>query len=509
MSNYPFFSMFVPKFTFITKIGVFVLAALLLQSCSEGRKVTQAKESETKPVADILIQNVTAIDVKNGSRSGVNVLITGNIISGVYSVGDPNVQTAKTLIDGTGKYMIPGLWDSHVHLTFDDKVSGSMNRLFIANGVTSVRDTGGLLDLVLQARDKAKKEVSPNIYFAGPLLDGVPSVYKGDAPGFPEIAKTVATPEQAVLAVDELAAAGAHLIKAYEMLSPDVFKAVIERAKYHNLPVTGHVPLSMTAIQASAAGMNSMEHMRNLELACAANEAELLEQRLQDLKNPNNKLGSQVRTHIHSTQRSQAVSNFDSVQCKELISQLVKSQTWQVPTMALNMRAKTPYYADSEWQKTYQGLPKLVAQDWIKTGNSVAAGLAEPSQETNKMMLHADWQIAMLQRLVKAGVTIMAGTDTPIAFLTPGFSLHLELERLVEEGGMSPMQALEAATLTPAKYFNLQDTVGTIELGMMADMVLLDANPLQKIQNTTTIRAVFKAGELFNRKALDQLLITD
>jgi hypothetical protein len=255
--------------------------------------------------------------------------------------------------------------------------------------------------------------------------------------------------------------------------------------------------------------MNSMEHMRNLELACAANEAELLEQRLQDLKNPNNKLGSQVRTHIHSTQRSQAVSNFDSVQCKELISQLVKSQTWQVPTMALNMRAKTPYYADSEWQKTYQGLPKLVAQDWIKTGNSVAAGLAEPSQETNKMMLHADWQIAMLQRLVKAGVTIMAGTDTPIAFLTPGFSLHLELERLVEEGGMSPMQALEAATLTPAKYFNLQDTVGTIELGMMADMLLLDANPLQKIQNTTTIRAVFKAGELFNRKALDQLLITD
>ena len=494
------------------------LMLVLLASCSQPNEATVSQPEKTKK-ADLIIHNVTVIDALNGRRDNMDVIINGNVISEITKVAKGTAATTTTkqtaeryadYVDGTGKYLIPGLWDAHVHLTFDEQISSRvMNRLFIANGVTSVRDTGGLLNLVLQAREQAKDEISPDIYFAGPLLDGVPAVYAGDTPGFPEIGKGVATPEQATAAVDELASAGAHLIKAYELLTPETYKAVLSRAKHHQLPVTGHVPLSMTAIEASNAGLNSMEHMRNLELACASNEAALLTQRKAWLDDTDNKLGSTIRTHIHSQQRPNAVSSYDSNRCSNLISALIRNQTWQVPTMALNMWVKTPYYADPEWQKSYAGLPKSVAQSWVEEGSKVAANVAKPTPENEKLIMHADWQIEMLQRLVKEGVTIMAGTDTPIYFLTPGNSLHLELETLVEKGGMTPQQALEAATLTPARYFNLQGKLGTIEPNKIADLVLLNANPLERIQNTTTVRSVIKGGQLLDRKALDQLLINE
>ncbi len=487
-------------------VAIMLLLLMLLQACAQSGRTAQQN-------VDVHIKNVTVIDAKNGIRANQDVFINGGQISAVLTtgqaIGPATDQTSKfnaeIVIDGQGKYLIPGLWDSHVHLTFDDTVSASMNRLFIANGVTSVRDTGGQFDLVNAARNKAQRELSPTIYLAGPLLDGEHTVYSGELPGFPKIAQTITTTAEAEAAVDDLASNGADLIKAYEMLSPEVFKAVIDRAHYHGLPVTGHVPLSMSVADVAASGLNSMEHLRNLEMGCSLQQPSLLHQRQQALLNPDNKSGSKLRSEIHMAQHSTGVQTYSPERCAELIQVLKDKQVWQVPTMALNLMFKHPFYGTEHWQKTYDYLPVSVAKSWRERSTELAKRLSKPSPTLTRRIMAADWQIDMLKKLVQAEVPIMAGTDTPILFLTPGVSLHLELATLVQ-AGMSPMQALESATLAPAKYFKLEETQGTLEAGMLADMVLLNANPIQDIRNTRRIDSVFKAGQWLPRSQLDELL---
>jgi len=289
------------------------------------------------------------------------------------------------------------------------------------------------------------------------------------------------------------------------MLSPDVFKAILSRAKHHALPVTGHVPLSMIVIQAARAGLSNMEHMRNLQMDCSTQERELFAQRQELLLSQNSKLGSKLRSEIHTTQHFPAVQSYDAEQCGKLLKQLAKYDTWQIPTMTLNMLFKTPYYGDPEWQKTYQTLPAYVAASWLERSIKIAQRLAAPSERQNQRLQVTEWQTKMLKQIVDANIPVMAGTDTPIFYLTPGFSLHPELQTLVE-AGMTPMKVLESSTLAPAKYFGLENTQGSISKGMLADLVLLDADPLMDIRNSTKIVAVIKTGEFVDRSRLDELL---
>lgn len=445
--------------------------------------------------AGTAITNVTVIDAVNGMRQNQTVIFAGDEITSVRPA-DAEVAAAE-FIDGTGKYLIPGLWDFHVHLTYDERFGDSMPALFLSYGITSVRDTGGLMHEVLPVVESMRAEgaIAPRVYFAGPLLDGNFVVYDGD--GRPEIGVQNATPEQARETVRALKEQGVDFIKIYEMVGPDAFAAMVETANELDLPIDSHVPLSM---RASIAGpsVDSIEHLRNIELDCAANSAELHETRLERLKNPDNLSGAELRSSLHSLQRMPAIDNYDEARCDRTIEAL--ASTMMVPTLRLNSFNLRPPYGRNDWQDALSRVPVAVRDDWAETGERLA------SESGGEVSQFGEWSHFLIGRMHSAGVPIGAGTDTPIFLSVPGFSLHSELEHLVM-AGLSPLDALHSATVRPAEYFSLQDEMGTVDEGKVADLVLLDANPLEDIANTRSIHAVVTKGTLLKSDDLARLVV--
>ena len=447
-------------------------------------------------VPNIIISNVTIIDAINGTRSGMSVGITDNKITSI----DKNLKAykASTEIDGTGKFLIPGLWDAHIHMAFDPEITDIMFDLFLMNGVTSVRDIGGQIHLVKPWKDKsiADPKNTPRLMMAGPLLDGTPRVYDGSSPSRPELGIEAVGVDGAVAIVDSFAAIGVDLIKAYEMLTPEQFVAVVDRAKSYGLPVTGHVPLSMDVMSASNAGLRSMEHLRNLEMSCVADWEEMRDERRMMLAKGQNEAGGDLRSRMHQAHRYVAVGKQDDIQRKKVIETLAKNETWQIPTLTISTATQNRVYARDQWRKDFQYLPDTATHRW--TTNAISASEI-PVSENNEN--YANWAVDMVKRLSDGGVGIMAGTDTPIFFLTPGFSLHEEL-RLLVKAGLTPIQVLEAATLRPAQYFNMENNLGSVDVGKIADLLLLDGNPLEDISNTEKINAVVKDGNVFDQVKL-------
>ncbi len=452
--------------------------------------------------AELMVQNVTIIDPVAGETENQDILIGNGTIAAIGEHDSIATFVPVDTLDGTGKFLIPALWDAHVHLTFDKEIGNAALPLFIANGVTRVRDTGGLLSEILLVQDVAKERgpKAPEIYFAGPLIDGIPRVYDGTPARFPNISDGASTPEDAERIVDELAAAGASLIKSYEMLQPNVFRALVARATERNLPVTSHIPLSMDAEAVIAAGVKGMEHLRNIGLACSNKSEVLLAERQAMLRGGTKEEGSALRSSIHAAQRPVAFGSQDPERCGTVIAALAEAQVFQTPTLALNTRGALRQFLEPRQRDPFQHLPTVVRDKW----NTFADGAADTPIDP-AYVAFAEWSLAMVKQLHEAGVPIMAGTDTPIGLLTPGFSLHLEMEMLVK-AGLSPQEALASATLRPAEFFGLQDKMGTIEVGKSSELVLLTANPLTDIANTRTVDTVITRGTVLGRADLDALL---
>lgn len=444
-----------------------------------------------------LLKNVTVIDAVNDIRNNVDVLVEGTMISKI----DKSItrENGVTLIDGTGKYLIPGLWDSHVHLTFEPDLMSTMFDLFIVNGITSVRDTGGKMHLVKPMKAQADSDPNsyPRVKIAGPLLDGMPRVYDGSTPQIPDISQGLNSVEEVNEKVDALVAEGVDLLKAYEMLSPELYKAVLARAKKHGLKVTGHIPLSMTVQQASSEGLASIEHMRNLEMSMAQNAEDILHERQQLLLNKKDTSGYGLRSYMHNTYRHASVKIIDEAKKRDVLNSLRDNNTWQIPTLALVLSSQLNIFSDSEWHKTFQYIPSTMEDVWLENANLIASRTSD-----NKTQPYMNWASGMVRDFLDNDIGVMAGTDCPIFFLTPGFSLHRELETLVEQANMTPKEALYASTVRPAQYFNMEDKLGTVEEGKIADLILLNKNPLDNIRNTTSIDAVFKNGNLFDSDQL-------
>lgn len=461
---------------------------LLFQSC----------EQET---GDVLIENITTIDAINGVNENQCVVIKGNRIISIHDSSE-GISAAK-VIDGTGKYMIPGLWDAHVHLTFEPEVEEHMFDLFMANGITSIRDTGGQIDRMVRLKEQALSKVThrPRVKIAGPLIDGMPRVYDGSSPGVPDISKGIFTPEEATAYVAELAEAGVDLVKAYEMLTPELFEAVVNEAKKHKLKVTGHIPLQMTVHQASDLGMSSVEHMRNLEMSMVPNAEAKVAERVKIISMSQDSMGYSVRSRLHSSYRFSSLKEIESQAKTNVLNTLNRNQTWQIPTLALVLSSELLPWSDDEWKKTFDYLPAKTKQIWLK---DCAAMVDVPVSDNQKSYMN--WASGMLQDLQDNDIPIMAGTDCPIFFLTPGFSLHRELQTFVENAGMDPLAALKTATYNPALYFNMEHDLGTIDAGKIADLLILDKNPLENIRNTLSIHAVIKDGYVHAKNDLENML---
>lgn len=440
------------------------------------------------------ITNVTVIDAVNGVRENQTVVFDGDEITSVGSTG-AELSVAET-IDGTGKFLIPGLWDFHVHLTYDDRFTSSMPALFISYGITSVRDTGGLMRKVLPVVEKmrAPGAVAPRVFFAGPLLDGNFVVYDGESR--PEIGVRNATPDDARAAIRNLQEQGVDFIKIYEMVSPAVFDAMVETAQELGLPIDSHVPLSLRASMAGPS-VDSIEHLRNIEMDCASNAPELHETRLELLRNPDGLSGADLRSSLHSLQRLPAIANYDEARCDQTLDALMS--TIQVPTLRLGALNLAPPYRRDDWADALSRIPADAREDW----SEASAALAE--NPNNEFTAFAEWSLFLTGRMHERGVPIGAGTDTPIFISVPGYSLHSELEMLVR-AGLSPLEAIRSATVRPAEFFSLQNEMGTVDVGKKADLVLLDANPLEDIANTRQIAAVISKGKLLTRKELSKLV---
>jgi hypothetical protein len=465
----------------LTRLHLALAALLALTSCAPGG-----------PEADLAIQNVTVIDAANGVREARTVVVNDGRIAAVQAAGEE--ARATEVVDGTGQYLIPGLWDFHVHLTYDERFTEAMPGLFLHHGVTSIRDTGGPLELVAPVveRLRSEGETAPRVFFAGPLMDGEYVVYDGE--NNPLLG--IANPDEATARanVARLADAGVDFIKIYEMVSPEVFAVLVEEARARGLPMDGHVPLSMRARDVGP-HVQSLEHLRNIEMDCVANGEATVAERRDLLANPEGLAGGALRSSLHREYRIPSIEAYDEAQCGEVIASM--RSTIQVPTLRLNARSIQPPTGRSDWSEVVAKLPPDVAEDWGAAG--AGGGGGEPD------LTFPNWSLRLVGMMHEAGVPIGAGTDTPIARAVPGYSLHSELEFLVR-AGLSPREALRAATIRPAEFFGLESEMGTIEPGKLADLVLLEGNPLDDITRTRTVQAVVIRGQLLDRNVLDALV---
>lgn len=473
-------------FTNVSALSTLSLCSALLIGCAQD---------SPEPV-DLALTHVTVIDAVNPVRRNQTVLIDdGRIIDIIDSDTAPETPATEQ-IDASGRYLIPGLWDFHVHFTFDKRFTDAMAGLFLYHGITNVRDTGGLLEDLLPVVDTLRSAGSnaPNIWYSGPLLDGKDVVY--DGVNFPGLGIANPTPEAARANIAEIHAAGASFLKIYEMVTPEVFAAIVEEAGARDLPIDGHVPLSMRARDVAPL-VQSLEHLRNYEMDCVSDPELWLATRQAELANVANEPGNVLRSRLHTLQRLTAITSEDAEVCAETTEALKATIT--VPTLRMNsMDLYVPFERD-DFDNAMNLIPTSVSEEWRAARDALAAS-EEPVDTT-----FAEWSLRRTGELHAAGAPIAAGTDTPIGWSIPGYSLHTELEQYVEVG-MTPLEALHSATVKPAEFFGLENEMGQLKAGFLADAVLLSANPMENILNTRGIEAVIHKGKLLSRAQLDQLI---
>src|SRR5229473_1554958 len=449
--------------------------------------LTPVSTAQNKPAAaPIVIAHATVINPGTSSmQANRTVVITGDHITSVSDAAKFQPPKNARVIDATGQYLIPGLWDMHVHSAFGDWFPGGRDiilPLFIANGVTGVRDMGGDVPVLFEWRKEVTdgKIVGPRMIISGPMLDGYLPNGKLRFPS----SVAVTTPASAVAAVDMLKTQGVDFIKVQSVISHDAYLAAAAEAHKQGLPIVGHVPDKVRIKEVVEAGQKSIEHLMGIFEGCSTEEDKFIK-------------GEGNLKLLLTTQ--------DQQRCDSLTKLLAQNQTWQVPTLAWQ-RGGT--FLDQRDLK-HQPLDKYVPVYWRDVTWRRFSDEMMPDVLRDPLALRREYftrNLQMVGALHHAGVPIMAGTDTaPGVYIMPGFSLHDELANFVE-AGFTPMESLQTATSNPAKFLEIEASFGSVEPGKIADLVLLRANPLEDIRNTQKISIVVANGRLFDRAALDQIL---
>jgi hypothetical protein len=398
---------------------------------------------------------VNVVDVVAGRIvPDTTVVVTGDTITSVTQHGIP--PGGARVVDGRDKFLIPGLWDMHAHIEGNER---AWLPLYVANGVTGIRDMGADLDFILEIREATAsgRTLGPRIIAAGPILD--------DAPGDWPFRMRVRNADEARATVQLLKRRGVDLIKVHNYTPREAFFAIVEEARRQNLRVAGHVPLKVTIQEGVDAGMVSIEHLSEdgrVWKACSG--------------------GAQYRPDA----------------CRPFFEMLARRGVWQTPTLIALAELPvigTPASAISRDQLAYANkafLEMHAGNQRLFVKQPEVLGIVRNLAEVGKVVT---------RDMAAAGVGILAGCDAMIA----GFCVHDELALMVSSG-MTPLAALQAATVNPARSLAREMTLGSVAAGRSADLVLLDANPLEDIANVRRIRAVVAAGRFLDRSALDQLL---
>ena len=462
-----------------------ILAPLLI-TLLPGLLFAQTKTAS--PSRPLVLTHVTVIDVTRGrAKSEMTVMLEGEHINALGRGSNIKVPQSAQVIDATGKYLIPGLWDMHVH-EWNKEV---FFPLFIANGLTGLRDMFSPLPPIKQWRAEmaAGTTVGPRIFAAGIFVDGPYPFCKPCT-----IAVNNADEgRNAVLKVKEM---GADFVKVYSMVPRDAYFAIADEAKRQNMVFAGHVPEFVSAAEASDAGQKSIEHLMGILVACSASEAELRKENEAKLR------AEGIRQDTVLLEQAAALNSFDKNKASALFARFVKNGTWVCPTLTVLRAVAFSGEADFRNDPRIKYIPDFLKQQFWED----AYGWKEHTPEFNAQAKRVyQKQLETVGMMNRAGVRIIAGTDTPNAYVFPGFSLHDELALLVQ-AGLTPAEALRTATINPAKYFDIEKSLGTVEKGKIADLVLLDANPLMDINNTRKIAAVIVGGRYFPKETLEEML---
>jgi imidazolonepropionase-like amidohydrolase len=400
------------------------------------------------PTGSIAIQHVTVINVETGGRAtDQTVVVSGNRITAVGRSASVKPPAGARVVDGSGKFLIPGLWDAHIHsihVKFDETLP-----VAVARGITDARDMGSPIPYLIRAR-KAIDEglLTPRLFVSGAYLDGEASALNDFFP--PEDEGLVKTPQEARQLIDQLAALKVDFIKVHNGLKRDVYLAAADETKRKGLMFVGHLQPGVDIVEASDLGQRTIEHMNGLEAACVANPADL-------------------RRAGPNTPAPAEPIKIDEAKCEDVARHLARNGTYFSPTP-----------------------------------------LGAPGQGGPKRM--RDFNLKIVYIAFKAGVPLLAGTDWP----GPGYmkgnyaafekSPQDELAGFVE-AGLTALEALRTATLNPAKLFNRTNDLGSVQKDMLADLDLLDGDPLADINNTRRINTVIVNGRLVDtadrKKVLD------
>jgi imidazolonepropionase-like amidohydrolase len=440
------------------------------------------------PQTPLLLTHVTVIDVAGGpSRPDYTVAIAGGRITAMGPAAKIPAPPAAQVLDATGKFLIPGLWDMHVHWHDKDYL-----QLYIANGVTGVRVMAGSPSQLEWRKELESGQLQgPHLVLGSPIVDG-------PKPFWRQI--SVKNEAEARAAVIKLKQSGWDFVKVYQFLTRDAYFAIADEAKKQGIPFAGHVPLSVSPEEASRAGQKSFEHLIGILPACSTRRAELTAAAQADLAEDLAGWPKFWGPHLREL-RQATLDSYSAAKAAALFSELKSNGTWQCPTLTLlhmfGFGDDPAFLKDARLKY----MPRQIRAGW----NPAAVDGKRTPEDFAFMKKEFQKDLEVVGAMQKAGVGILAGTDTMNPFCFPGFSLHDELGFLVQ-AGLSPMQALQAATLNPARFFGNEKNLGTVEPGKVADLVLLDANPLDDIGNTRRIAAVVSGGKLLTRAALDEML---
>jgi predicted amidohydrolase len=451
-------------------------------------------------LTSVALMHVTVIDGTGAPpRPDMTVLIVGYRIAEIAKSNTISVPRFARTIDATGSFLIPGLWDMHAHP--DDPELWPVNpplqekekllTLLIANGVTGIRDMGGDLRLLQEWRARVGNGtiVGPHIYACGPLLDGPKPMWPGSV--------AISTAEQGRQAVRDLKKQRADFVKVYSLLPREAYFAIADEAKKLKLPFAGHVPDSVTPEEASDAGQASEEHLLQVVEACSDRDA--IKKKVGELREAGATPVELRRAYIETM-----LATFDNKKAEALFAKFVQNNTWVTPTVIVWQNNASFEEDSAKYAERMKYLPRYIREYWDPKNNAHLKNRSPERLAAEKLLVKKYLEI--IGSMQRAGVKLMTGSDfgaNPLLF--PGWGVHDEMALLVK-GGLTPMESIQAATRNPATFLGLDKSVGTIEKGKLADIVVLGANPLEDINNTRKITAVLFEGHMFDRAQLNRML---
>ncbi|HYP12423.1 MAG TPA: amidohydrolase family protein, partial [Bryobacteraceae bacterium] len=415
--------------------------------------------------AAIAVTNVAVVDAASGIRENQTVVLHGDRITAIGSAASIRVPRDARVLAARGRFLIPGLWDMHVHLSVARQ---SALPVLIANGITGVRDMGGAPDEIDRWRYaiEAGTITGPRIFRAGPMLNGK---------AFNEFQIAVNNASEARGAARVLRKAGADFVKVHAAIGRDAYHGVADECRKLAISFAGHLPRAISPEEASDAGQASFEHLSTL-------------------------FDGTLAAGIPPNELTDAMLRFRRESAPKLFRRLARNGTYFTPTLVIERAGIDLMSPQSSANSKYisHSAQTFTRQMQDKYKELFTSAFVARQERQFKACL------PLVRLMHESGIRLLAGTDMGSSLLAPGYSLHEELAMLVE-AGVPTLEVLKAATQSPAQVLGVAD-LGTVGEGKIADLVLLDDNPVQNIRNTKKVLAVICRGKVFERPALDTLL---